>query len=77
LKTSFKLKSILIVSVILLTGCSRKKDNFVSRNFHAIATEYNTLYNGYNALEQGRADLNSNYTDSMLTYIKNIWLKPR
>ena len=64
MKTSFKLKSILVVSVILITGCSRKKDNFVNRNFQAVATEYNTLYNGYNALEQGRADLNSNYTDN-------------
>ena len=64
MKTSFKLKSILIVSVILITGCSRKKDNFVSKNFHAIATEYNTLYNGYNALEEGRENLNSNYNDN-------------
>ena len=48
----------------MLTGCSRKKDNFVSRNFHAVTTEFNALYNGYNALEQGRSDLNSNYADN-------------
>jgi len=64
LKISFKVKSILILSAIVLVGCSRKKDNFVSRNFHAVATEYNTLYNGYNALEQGRANLNDGYTDN-------------
>jgi len=64
LKTSFKSKSILLLSAIVIAGCSRKKDNFVSRNFHAVATEYNTLYNGYNALEQGREDLNNNYTDN-------------
>jgi len=64
LKISFKSKSILLLSAIIIAGCSRKKDNFVSRNFHAVATEYNTLYNGYNALEQGREDLNSNYKDN-------------
>ena len=64
MKTSLKVKSILILSTIVLAGCSRKKDNFVSRNFHAVSTEYNTLYNGYNALEQGRANLNENYTDN-------------
>lgn len=64
MKTSFKSKSILLLSAIIIAGCSRKKDNFVSRNFHAVATEYNTLYNGYNALEQGREDLNSNYKDN-------------
>ena len=64
MKISFKSKSILLLSAIVIAGCSRKKDNFVSRNFHAVATEYNTLYNGYNALEQGREDLNNNYTDN-------------
>lgn len=64
MKISFKSKSILLLSAIVIAGCSRKKDNFVSRNFHAVATEYNTLYNGYNALEQGREDLNNNYQDN-------------
>ncbi|TJY34745.1 type IX secretion system periplasmic lipoprotein PorW/SprE [Pontimicrobium aquaticum] len=64
MKTSFKSKSILLLSAIVIAGCSRKKDNFVSRNFHAVATEYNTLYNGYNVLEQGREDLNNNYQDN-------------
>ncbi|MCB0461639.1 MAG: hypothetical protein KDC81_02945 [Flavobacteriaceae bacterium] len=48
----------------MLIGCSRKNDSFVSRNFHAVTTEYNTLYNGYNALEQGRKTLNEGYTDN-------------
>ena len=64
LKISFKSKSILLLSAIIIAGCSRKKDSFVNRNFHAVTTEYNTLYNGYNALEQGRTDLNSNYKDN-------------
>lgn len=53
---------ILIVSIIF--SCSRKKDTFLSRNWHAVTTEYNTLYNGNLALEQGREELNQNYTDN-------------
>jgi len=29
-----------------------------------VTTEYNTLYNGYNALEQGRKTLNEGYADN-------------
>ena len=60
------LKSILLTAVATLsiTSCSRKKDSFISRNFHAVNTEYNTLFNGYNALEQGRASLNESYQDN-------------
>lgn len=64
MKTSFKTKSILLLSAIAIVGCSRKKDSFVSRNFHAVTTEFNILYNGYNALEQGREDLNNAYFDN-------------
>ncbi|WP_449404105.1 type IX secretion system periplasmic lipoprotein PorW/SprE [Formosa agariphila] len=44
-------------------NCSRKKDKFISRNYHAMTTEYNTLYNGNMALEDGRARLNEEYRD--------------
>jgi len=64
LKTSFKVIFTLSISAILLVGCSRKKDNFVSRNFHAITTEYNILFNGYNALTDGRTKLNDAYVDN-------------
>ena len=49
--------------MFMLFSCSRKKDSFLSRNFHAVTTEYNTLYNGNNALELGRKSLNENYSD--------------
>ena len=64
MKTPFKAYIILCLSALILIGCSRKNDSFVSRNFHAVTTEYNTLYNGYNALEQGRKSLNEAYTDN-------------
>ena len=35
----------------------------MSRNFHAVTTEYNTLFNGYNALEAGKNALVDTYYD--------------
>jgi hypothetical protein len=64
LNTPYKVYIILCLSAFVLIGCSRKNDSFISRNFHAVTTEYNTLYNGYNALEQGRKTLNEGYADN-------------
>ncbi|WP_435135517.1 tetratricopeptide repeat protein [Formosa sp. A9] len=64
MKTSFKVIFIAFISALVLVNCSRKKDKFISRNFHAMATEYNTLYNGYIALEEGRSSLNDGYKDN-------------
>ena len=60
------LQSIIIAGIITISfqSCSRKKDNFVSRNFHALNTKYNTLFNGYVALEKGRDELNNSYEDN-------------
>ncbi|WP_100613722.1 type IX secretion system periplasmic lipoprotein PorW/SprE [Confluentibacter citreus] len=64
MKTFFKLITVIGFSVFFVTSCSRKKDKFISRNFHAITAEYNALYNGYNALEEGRSNLNESYFDN-------------
>ena len=48
----------------LALSCSRKKDKFINRNFHAITAEFNALYNGYVALDQGRQRLNDAYFDN-------------
>ncbi|WP_125411783.1 tetratricopeptide repeat protein [Leeuwenhoekiella sp. MAR_2009_132] len=61
-----QVQKILILAVLVgvLMGCSRKKDKFLSRNFHALTTEYNTLFNGRQAFEQGRDALIDNYQDN-------------
>ena len=64
MKTSFKGISLIFLSVFLVVSCSRKKDKFINRNFHAITAEFNALYNGYNALEEGRNSLNEAYFDN-------------
>ncbi len=48
---------------LAFSGCSTKKDAFINRNWHALNTKYNTLYNGNIAFEQGREELNTNYKD--------------
>ncbi|RZJ55109.1 MAG: gliding motility protein, partial [Flavobacterium sp.] len=57
-------KYILYVGVAgLLIACSTKKNSFVNRNFHAVTTEYNVLYNGEIALQAGIDGLKDTYTD--------------
>ena len=64
MKISLKVILATTTLAIFVTSCSRKKDSFVSRNFHAVTTEYNTLYNGYIALEEGKNTLNESYKDN-------------
>jgi hypothetical protein len=48
---------------MLIAACSTKKDAFLNRNWHALNTKYNTLYNGNLAFEKGREELNNSYRD--------------
>lgn len=47
-----------------LIACSVKKNNFVSRNSHALSTKYNILYNGGIALDKGIIDLKTQFHDN-------------
>lgn len=53
-----------VLGVGLCSSCSTQKDNVINRNWHALHTQYNILYNGTIAFEQGRAELNSGYRDT-------------
>lgn len=64
MKAPIKAILLTVFSIFLVTSCSRKKDNFVSRNYHAVTAEFNALYNGYLALEEGRNTLNESYADN-------------
>ncbi|MDX1461506.1 MAG: hypothetical protein R3359_00500 [Marinirhabdus sp.] len=58
--------TISLLAILTLAACSRKKNTFMSRNFHAVTAEYNTLYNGGLAYEAGKEEL-------ALTYRDNFW----
>jgi tetratricopeptide (TPR) repeat protein len=62
LKVFIKAFAILFL-LISVTGCSRKKNTFLNRNWHAVTVEYNTLYNGNLALDLGIEALNDQYLD--------------
>ncbi|MFC4722913.1 tetratricopeptide repeat protein [Geojedonia litorea] len=64
LTTSFRIIVLVCFTSILVVGCSRKKDKFLNRNFHALGTKYNILYNGNIALEKGRESVDDAYTDN-------------
>lgn len=64
MKLSKKYRLIIGATLILLSACSTKKDAFVNRNWHALNTKFNTLYNGNIAFEEGRESLNETYRDN-------------
>ncbi|QYA24907.1 hypothetical protein G3I01_05080 [Gramella sp. MT6] len=63
MNTFTRLTLFLLLSTAIFS-CSRKKDTFINRNYHAITAEYNTLFNGEMAFEQGREEINQNYADN-------------
>lgn len=64
MKSNILKYSLSIGFLLFLIACSVKKDKFINRNFHAVTTEYNVLYNGNIALNKGLVDLKSTYQDN-------------
>lgn len=63
------MKSIIKITLFLLAvgfvaACSRKKNTFLNRNTQAVATEFNTLYNGNLAFEDGKKQLAATFRDN-------------
>lgn len=50
--------------MIAISGCSRKKDKFINRSWHSVGTEYNILYNGNLALQQGESQVADSYNEN-------------
>ena len=49
--------------LLFLMACSTKKDKLINREFQALNTKFNVLYNGNVALEKGIVDLKLQYKD--------------
>lgn len=62
MKTSNK-HIIVFAAMLTLLACSTKRDNFANRNFQALNTKYNVLYNGGVALDKGLTNLKTQYKD--------------
>ena len=63
MKFQIKYISALLLGTLTFNACSTKKDAAINRNWHALNTKYNTLYNGNIAFEEGRVTLNDSYRD--------------
>ncbi|WP_046758520.1 type IX secretion system periplasmic lipoprotein PorW/SprE [Kordia jejudonensis] len=63
MKKTLYISVTLSVLGILLFSCSTKKDTIINRNFHALTTKYNVLFNGKVAFEEGREALMNAYID--------------
>jgi len=50
--------------LVFLIACSTKRNTFLSRNSHALSTEYNILYNGQIALDKGIEDVKAQNKDN-------------
>ncbi|WP_317191281.1 type IX secretion system periplasmic lipoprotein PorW/SprE [Galbibacter mesophilus] len=59
-----KIPAYLLLMVFLAMACSTKKDTAINRNFHALNTKFNILYNGQVALEEGQEQLAETYVDN-------------
>jgi tetratricopeptide (TPR) repeat protein len=64
LKQHFSYSFLILLLLVVLASCSRKNDSFISRNLHAVGTEFNTLYNGNLALQAGLDNIEANYQDN-------------
>ncbi|MCK0161170.1 hypothetical protein [Allomuricauda sp. F6463D] len=53
----------IILGGLVFNACSTQKDKFINRNWHALNTKYNTLYNGNLAFQKGLEEINANYRD--------------
>ena len=68
-----RIKEVLLFAffVLLLFSCSTKKDAFLNRNFHAVTTEFNVLYNGQVAFDNGLADIKNKLQEEQIKEKKN------
>lgn len=67
--------SISLIGLVLLGGCSVKKNTFFSRNYHRLTTRYNVYFNGDQALKSGLKNMENrhkeDYTNLLPVFVSN------
>ncbi len=63
MKNNNKIIGFTVAIVLLLISCSTKKDKFLNRNFQALNTKYNVLFNGKMAYEEAKLSLDKTHVD--------------
>ncbi len=64
MKTKISKHTFSLAFLLLLMACSTRKDNFLSRNSHALSTKYNILFNGQIGLSKGLVAIDANNKDN-------------
>ncbi|APZ45757.1 hypothetical protein BW723_05360 [Polaribacter reichenbachii] len=54
---------ILVIIFATIYACGTKKDTFISRNYQALTTKYNVLFNGKQYFQEGVNAINEEYKD--------------
>jgi tetratricopeptide (TPR) repeat protein len=54
---------VILILFVAAYSCSTKKDTIINRNFHAITTKFNVLFNGQEAFNKGIEEVNTGYKD--------------
>ena len=66
---------ILTGMMVVLCGCSVKRNNFFSRNYHQLTTRYNVYFNGDQALKSGIKHMENrhkeDYTHLLPVFVSN------
>lgn len=64
-----------LVLCVLLEGCSVKRNNFFSRNYHQLTTRYNVYFNGNEAFKAGVKNMETkhkeDYTNLLPVFVSN------
>ena len=62
MKTTQKI-TIISILFVAIYSCSTKKDTIISRNYHAVTSKYNILFNGKEAFRAGIEAIDNEYKD--------------
>lgn len=54
---------VILFLFVVAYSCSTKKNTVINRNFHALTTKYNVLFNGQETFNQGIEEINKGYKD--------------
>ncbi len=70
-----KLYKLLVFNLLIaiVYSCSVKKDAFLNRNFHALTTKYNVLFNGEQAYQKGLEEIKEKHKDN---FWKRLQIEP-
>ncbi|MCC5918946.1 MAG: hypothetical protein JJU02_16635 [Cryomorphaceae bacterium] len=64
-----------LLMLVILSGCSRTKDTWLSRNWHMLSSKYNPLFNGNEAFMKGVNSIESSHQDDY-TMLLPIYIWP-